>query len=351
MKLKDLISLLLVFLLVCIGNTKVFADINTPVPNAEMKKVLNEIDKQNVKQKVKPFNQLTAAEARKQPTTADAVKNLMKQEKIKPTNDKIDVEDIMIDGAAGKLSAKVFYPPGKDIKPVVVYFHGGGWVVGTNKSEETIPRTLASKMNAIFVAVEYRKAPEHKFPAAHDDAFAAYKWVLSNTGALGGDPKKIAVAGEEVGGNLALNVAIRARDEKIQQPVHQLVIYPVASNYFETNSYKENTNSEPLDKSTMEWYFSQYLNKPEEKKDLRINLLLANFLSLKPTTIITAEIDPLRSEGRDLADKMKEQNVEVNYKIYRGVTHDFFEMAPVLKEAREAQQFATKEMKKTFKTF
>lgn len=346
MKFKELIMLVLIFLLVSIGNTKVFAAFDTPEPNEEMKKVLKAMDKQ---QSRKPASELTAEDARNQPTTADAVKSVMKQSKIKPPKDNVDVEEIKVDGASGKLLATVYRPPGKDIKPVVVYFHGGGWVIGNNDNQEAIPRSLANKMNAIFVSVEYRKAPENKFPAAHEDAFAAYKWVLANTAMLGGDPNKVAVAGEEVGGNLALNVAIRARDEKIQQPIHQLLFYPVAGNYFESNSYKENVNTKPLNKPTMEWYFSQYLNKPDEKKDLRINLLLANFLSLKPTTIITAEIDPLRSEGRDLADKMKAQNVDVNYKIYRGVTNDFLEMAPVLKDARDAQEFATKEIKKSFK--
>lgn len=345
MKFKELIPLLLIFFLVSIGNTKLFADMNTPVPNAEMKKILKAYDGQ----KAKPLPGLTAEEARKQPTTADAVKEVMKNEKIKPVDDKVDSEIISIDGAAGKIAATVYRPPGKDIKPIVVYYHGGGWVVGSNEKEESTPRSLAKKMNAIFVAVEYRKAPEHKFPAAHEDAFAAYKWVLSNTATLGGDPKRIAVAGEEVGGNLAMNVAIRARDEKISIPIHQLIIYPVAGNYFESNSYKENVKSEPLNKPTMEWYFSQYLNSPDEKKDKRINLLTANFNGLKLTTIIIAEIDPLRSEGRDLADKLREQNVDVDYRIYRGVTHDFFGMAPVLKEAREAQAFATKQMKKSYK--
>lgn len=346
MKLKELIMLVLIFLLVSIGNTKVFAAFDTPGPNYEMKKILKAMDQQ---QNRKPASEVTAEEARKQPTTADAVKEVMKQSKIEPANDDVDIEQIKVDGAAGKLSAAVYRPPGKDIKPVVVYFHGGGWVVGTNENQQEIPRSLAKKMNAIFVSVEYRKAPENKFPAAHEDAFAAYKWVLANTAMLGGDPKKIAVAGEEVGGNLALNVAIRARDEKIQLPIHQLILYPVAGNYFDSNSYKENVTTKPLNKPTMEWYFGQYLNRPDEKKDLRINLLLANFLSLNPTTIITAELDPLRSEGRDLADKMKQQNVDVNYKIYRGVTNDFMEMAPVLKDGRDAQEFAAKEMKKSFK--
>lgn len=344
-KIKELIPLLLIFFLVSIANTKVFADYKNPQPNPEMKKVLDALDKQ----KSKPIEKLSAKEARNQPTPADAVKTVMKKEKIKIPVDNISVETISIDGASGKLAAKIYRPAGNEIKPIVVYFHGGGWVIAENEDYEATARSMASRTNSIFIAVEYRKAPEHKFPAAHEDAYAAYKWVLANAASLGGDPKKIAVAGESAGGNLALNVAIRARDEKIQTPIHQLIIYPVAGNYLETNSYKENEKAKPLSKSKMEWFFSQYLNNPDEKKDLRINLVMANFLSLAPTTIITAEIDPLRSEGRELAEKMREQNVDVKYKNYRGVTHEFFGMAPVLKEARMAQDFASKHMEKSFR--
>ncbi len=345
MKLKDLIPLLLIYFLVMIGNTKVFAEIKAPQPNAQMQKVLKALDEKNGK----PIESLTAVEARKQPTPADAVKTVMEKEKIKISKDNISVEEMQIDGAQGKIAAKIYRPAGKDIKPIVVYYHGGGFVIATNETYDATPRSLAEKTNAIFVSVEYRKAPEHKFPAAHDDAFAAYKWVLANTAALGGDPKRVAVAGESAGGNLALNVAIRARDEKIQTPLHQLLIYPVAGNYMETASYKENENAKPLNKPMMGWFLENYLNNPDEKKDLRINLLMANFLSLAPTTIITAEIDPLRSEGRDLADKMKEQRVDVKYKNYRGVTHEFFGMAPVIKQARDAQELAAKNLKKSLK--
>lgn len=345
MKARELIPLILIYLLVSLGNTKVFADSRTLKPNPQMQKVLNALDGK----KGKPIEGLSAEEARKQPSPADAVKEVMKKEKIMVPDEKVSIEEIQIDGAQGKIAATVYRPEGKDIKPIVVYFHGGGFVLATNETYEATPKSLAAKTNAIFVSVEYRKAPEHKFPAAHEDAYAAYKWVLANTGTLGGDPKKVAVAGESAGGNLALNVAIRARDEKIQVPVHQLLIYPVAGNYMDTKSYKENANAKPLNKPMMGWFMENYLNNPDEKKDLRINLVDANFLSLRPTTIITAEIDPLRSEGRDLADKMEAQRVDVRYKNYVGVTHEFFGMAPIVKQATEAQELAAKELKKSFK--
>lgn len=314
-------------------------------PNAEMNTVLNELANKGGK----PIESLTAEEARKQPTPTDAVKTVMETKKDAPPAT-VAIKEIKVDGAAGPIEARVYIPDG-GIKPmpVVVYFHGGGFVIADNNVYDATPRSLADKTKSIFVSVEYRKAPENKFPAAHEDAYAAYKWVLANAGSFDGDPKRVAVAGESAGGNLALNVAIRARDEKIQMPTHELLIYPVAGSYMGTVSYKENANAKPLNREMMGWFLKQYLNSPSEKNDKRINLLTANFQHLNNATIITAQIDPLRTEGKELAEKMKAQGVDVTYKNFNGVTHEFFGMAPVLKEARSAQELASKELTKSFK--
>lgn len=314
-------------------------------PNMEMNTILNEL----AKKKGKPIETLTAGEARKQPTPTDAVKTVMESKKDVPAA-KIAIKEIQVDGAQGPIPARIYIPEG-GIRPmpVVVYYHGGGFVIADNNVYDATPRSLADQTKSIFISVEYRKAPEHKFPAAHDDAFAAYKWVLANAGSFGGDPKRVAVAGESAGGNLALNVAIRARDEKIQLPAHELIVYPVAGSYMGTASYKENANAKPLNRAMMGWFMDQYLVDPKQKDDKRINLLTANFQGLNNATIITAQIDPLRSEGSELAEIMKAQGVDVKYKNYKGVTHEFFGMAPVLKEAREAQQLAAKDLTKSFK--
>lgn len=319
------------------------------LPNEEMTKILNELDQKGGKS----IETLSVDEARLQPTPADAVRSAMAKSKDANWNllDLAEVKDISVDGAAGLITARIYRPYSKNKKelPVVVYYHGGGFVIADNNVYDATPRSLANKTKALFVSIEYRKGPEAKFPAAHDDAYAAYKWVVKNAASIGGDPKRVAVAGESAGANLALNVAIKARDEKFQLPTHELLIYPIAGASMDTPSYQKYGNAKPLNKPMMSWFMDQYLNTPSEKLDSRINLIGANLKGLSPATIITAQVDPLQSEGRELAKKMKKQGVTVRYRNYEGVTHDFFGMAPVLREARSAQEFASSRLKSSFK--
>lgn len=332
--------------------------VNSTLPNEEMNKILKELEKKGGK----PIETLSVDEARQQPTPTDAVRTVMASSKDANSDllELDEVSDISVDGAAGLIPARLYRPYLKTTKknkgvkntaplPVVVYFHGGGFVLADNDVYDATPRALANKTKALFVSVEYRKAPEAKFPAAHDDAYAAYKWVVNNAASIGGDPKRVAVAGESAGGNLALNVAIRARDEKFQLPTHELLIYPVAGTNTQTDSYKKYSNAKPLNKEMMNWFLDNYLNTPAEKNDSRINLVAANFQGLNPATIITAQVDPLKSEGEELAKKMKKQGVAVRYKNYEGVTHEFFGMAPILREARSAQEMAAARLKSSFK--
>ena len=314
-------------------------------PDSDMKKVLDQLQAKNGK----AIETLTAVEARQQPTPADAVKDILVKEKKDKSPKLAEVREIQVQGAAGMIPARVYIPEGKGPFPVVVYYHGGGFVIATNDTYDSTPRALAEQIKAVFVSVEYRKAPEAKFPAAHEDAFAAYKWVLANTASFNGDVKHVAVAGESAGGNLALNVAIRARDEGIQKPQHELLVYPIAGNDMNTESYKENAQAKPLSKAMMGWFIKNYTNKPEEAADPRINLVAANLKGLEPATVITAEIDPLQSEGKALAGKLKDAGVKVEYKNYKGVTHEFFGMAAVVEEAKDAQKFASGELKKSLK--
>lgn len=317
----------------------------SPKANSEMKKVISELDKKGGK----PIAELSAAEARQQPTPADAVKTLMSERDTKKSQEGFaKIEDRQITGARGQIPARIYTPEGKTPMPVIVFYHGGGWVIGSIDAYDGSARALAKQVNAIVVSVDYRLAPEHKFPAAHDDSFAAYKWVVENTKSIGGNPDKIAVAGESAGGNLALNVAIMARDGKVKMPVHALIVYPIAGSAMNTKSYVANKDAKPLNKPMMSWFMKNYLNSMQEAKDTRINLVAANFKGLPETTIITAQIDPLQSEGKELADRMKDQGVKVNFKNYDGVTHEFFGMAAVVDEAAAAQKFAAGKLKQSF---
>ena len=231
---------------------------------------------------------------------------------------------------------------------MVVFYHGGRWVIADINTYEASAMALAKKANAIVVSVEYRHAPEHKFPAAHEDAIAAYSWVITNAQSFGGDPTRVAVAGESAGGNLAANVAIAAREGKFQQPAHMLLIYPVAGTDMTTASYKENANAIPLSKQAMEWFANNTVRSEADLKDLRLNLVQANLKDLPDATVITAEIDPLMSEGKALAEKLKAAGSKVTYQNFEGATHEFFGMAPAVGDADKAQDLAARELKEAF---
>ena len=302
----------------------------------------------------KPIETLTAAEARQQPTPTDAVKAILREKGKDPAKlsaeSGVTTRDLTYPGAAGALPVRLYMPEQKSDKelPVIVYFHGGGWVIADIDVYDAGPRALAKKAKAIVASFEYRQAPENKFPAAHEDAFAAYKWALDNAASWGGDNKTVAVAGESAGGNLAANVAIMARDKGIQAPAHMALIYPVAGNDMNTDSYQENANAKPLNKPMMEWFVKQVVNTPADTQNPMINLVAAKLSNLPPATIITAEIDPLMSEGKLLAEKLEKAGNDVTYKNYEGVTHEFFGMGAVVSKSADAQDFVAKELKNSF---
>jgi len=312
----------------------------------DMKAVLDEL----VTLGAKPIESLTPAEARKQPTLAKAVEAVLKTKNESTAPEEVaKVQNRTIPGASGSLPVRIYTPKdGKAPYPVVVYFHGGGFVIGTNDSYDATPRGLANGAEAVVVSVEYRKAPENKFPAAHDDAYAAYTWVLKNAGSFAGDPKKVAVAGESAGGNLAANVAIEARDKQQPLPVHLLLVYPIASSNMTSEAYVKYATAKPLNRAMMDWFTDKYLRTPADAKDPRIDLIHANLVGLPPTTIINAEIDPLFSDGKELAKKLDDAKVEVKQKTYSGVTHEFFSMGAVVGDAKDAMKYATGELKDAF---
>ncbi|MBA2500827.1 MAG: alpha/beta hydrolase [Chitinophagaceae bacterium] len=297
----------------------------------------------------KPIESVSAGEARKGHTPTDAVMDVMKEHNIPMPVSQVDTmgKDIPVNG--GSIHARVYTPKTSDSSlPIIVYYHGGGWVIADLDVYDASAKSLAEQTGAMVVSVHYRQGPEHKFPTAHNDAFAAYQWVLKNAASLKGNPNMVAVAGESAGGNLACNVSIMARDKGIMMPMHQLLIYPVANSDMNSASYQKYADAKPLSKPLMEWFAKNYLGEMSKAKDPRISLVNANLKGLPPTTIIAAEIDPLQTEGKLLADKLKDAGVEVDYKLYNGVTHEFFGMATVVPDAKDAQALAAGNLKSSF---
>lgn len=250
-----------------------------------------------------PVATLTVEQARTQPTPGQAA--MAVQQQTQGNSDKLPVAkvyDTTVMGAAGLLPARI-YDPRIGIAlakpaPVILYFHGCGWVTGDLDTYDASDRALAVGTGTIVVSVGYRLAPEAKFPAAQDDADKAYNWLLTNAGTIGADPKRIALAGESAGGNLAIDTAIWARDSHLPAPVAQLLVYPVVGTDLNTPSYMETADAIPLNKAAIEWYVAHTTNGPTDLADKRLNVIgEADLHGLPPTTIVSAEIDPLRSEG------------------------------------------------------
>jgi len=293
----------------------------------------------------KPIETLTAEEARKQPTPTDAVMSVMKDQGIVMPNALCDTVGKQIPVTGGTTHVRIYTPKqGKAPFPVIVYYHGGGFVIANIDVYNGGAQGLCEQTGAIVVSVEYPKGPEKKFPAAHTVAFDAYQWVLKNATSFNGNSGKVAVAGESAGGNLATNVSMMARDKKIMMPLYQVLVYPVANNDMNSESYVKYANAKPLNKAMMGWFVKNYASEAQAA-DPRISLVKANLKGLPKTLIIGAEIDPLQTEGKLLADKLKDAGVDTEYKLYDGVTHEFFGMATVVPEAKDAQGLAAKNLK------
>ncbi|MGI4847766.1 MAG: alpha/beta hydrolase [Janthinobacterium lividum] len=302
--------------------------------------------------KPKAIEKVDVATARKNPTVANAVNVVLKKQG-KSTDPGtlvpgVTSKDMSIPGAAGSLPVTVYTPSGSGPFPVVVYFHGGGWVIADRKVYDGGARGLAKSANAVVVSVDYRQAPEHKFPAAWDDALASYRWALANAASIQGDAKRVALAGESAGGNLALATAIAARDANIQAPTHVLAVYPVTQTSLNTESYIENAAAQPLNRAMVKWFVDKLKRNDQDLKDPRLQLIDAKLEGLPPVTLINAHIDPLRSDGAKMEDALKKAGVPVERRDYEGVTHEFFGTAAVVDKARQAQAYGGDRLKQAF---
>jgi len=316
-------------------------------PDPKMQEVLDQLDMLGIP----PIETLAPRQARETPTPRDAVMGVLAKRGQMAAVEMVGrVENRVIPGPSpeGTL-VRIYTPMGNGPFPVTVFYHGGGWVIANLNEYDGSARALANAANTIVISVAYRQAPEFKFPAAHEDSFMAYQWVLQNAASFGGDPNRVAVAGESAGGNLATAVAMMAHDNGFQMPVHQLLVYPITQYGFDTPSYQEHANAKPLSKPLMQWFFSQYLRSEADGATLWVSPMRAPDLSMMPaTTLIAAEIDPLRSEGQMYAARLSEAGVQVVLKEYMGVTHEFFGMGAVVDKAKDAVQVAAMGLRSSF---
>jgi len=249
------------------------------------------------------------------------------------------IEDRVIPGPAGELPIRLYTPNGQGPFPVVVFFHGGGFTIGSIETHDIVCQHLAAGAEAVVVSVEYRLAPEHKFPAALDDSIAAVAWIHAHAAELGGDADRLAVAGDSAGGNLAAGVCHQSRSAGGPPIRFQLLVYPTVDARMGHPSIKENAEALFLGEDTMSWFHDHYARSPEDKLDPRMSPLLASdFAGLPPALIITAEYDPLRDEGEEYGEKLRAAGVGVTVSRYDGMTHAFFQLGGVLEDGQRAMK-------------
>ena len=247
------------------------------------------------------------------------------------------VRDLSADGPAGPIPLRLYRSAADGTLPVLVYFHGGGWVIGDLDTHDVLCRQLALGAGCAVVAVDYRMGPEHRFPAAVDDCLAATRWVGANAAALGVDPSRLAVGGDSAGGNLAAVVAIAARDAGGPPIAYQLLIYPATDQRRVAPSHTTNAQGYLLTADSMRYYHDHYIDDPKHDLDWRASPLLAPDLSgLPPALVLVAGYDPLRDEGVQYAQKLTEAGVRTALVSFERQIHGFVPMGRALDEANEA---------------
>ncbi|WP_069804426.1 alpha/beta hydrolase [Thermogemmatispora onikobensis] len=247
------------------------------------------------------------------------------------------VEDRRIPGPAGEIPIRVYRPAGAGPFPLLVFFHGGGWVICNLDTHDGLCRSLANGAGCVVVSVDYRLAPEHKFPAAPEDCYAATRWVAEHAAELNGDARRLAVGGDSAGGNLTAVVTHLAREQGGPPLVFQLLIYPATDFTADTPSRRENGQGYNLTLDDMLWFANQYLNSPEEVRNPLVSPMLREDLrGLPPALVITAEYDPLRDEGERYGERLREAGVPVTIHRYEGMIHGFLTPPIPLRQAQDA---------------
>jgi acetyl esterase len=247
------------------------------------------------------------------------------------------VRDLAFAGPGGEVPVRVYHDDPDGPAPVVVFYHGGGWTLGTLDSIGGVCRELAARAGCVVVSVDYRLAPEHPFPAAHDDAYAALKWVEANAGAFGGDPDRLAVAGTSAGGNLAASVALRARDEDGPEVHKQALLYPMTDRDTSRESYAEHGDGPLLTEADVAWFWEQYCRSPADAANPYASVLRArDHGSLPEAVVVTAGHDPLRDGGRAYADALDSDGTPTEHWHYPGMAHGFLSLTDSVSVADDA---------------
>jgi acetyl esterase len=249
------------------------------------------------------------------------------------------VEELSIPGCNGPVAARGYWPGDtRRARPLVVFFHGGGWVVGSLEGYDTTCRRLAIKADCVVVSVDYRLAPEHPFPAAVDDCWDAVRWCAANAAALGADPGRLVVAGDSAGGNLAAVVPLLARDAGGPAIALQVLVYPATDLTRESDSYVRHAAGYMLTAAALRWFADCYVPDRARRTDWRVSPLLAPSLcGVAPALVIAAEYDPLVDEGRAYAERLKAEGVAVEYACYPGMLHPFLTLGGVIDDAARAE--------------
>jgi len=282
---------------------------------------------------LKPIEAMTPAEAREQ---MEATAQARKAEPLPVAL----VEERSVPGPAGGMRLRLYWPNTAAPVPAIVYYHGGGHVIGSLDTHDVVARNLCAGAQALVASVDYRMGPEHKFPAAVEDSFAALKWVYANPKELGVDPDRIGVHGDSAGANLAAVVAIMARDAGSPRLRLQSLVYPVADYGLVGDSYDKYAEGYGLlTKQSMVWFRNHYLRSPKDAEDWRASPIRAPSLAgVAPAIVITAECDVLHDDGERYAEALRRAGVPLEYKEYPGMIHGFFGMMPAVDDAMSGQR-------------
>lgn len=302
-----------------------------------------------------PFEILEPDQARKQPGPDDAVRKVMADKGLDGPEQVGSVEDIVIpDAAGGQMRMRVYRPAqaGSGPLPVVMWIHGGGWVLFDIDTYDASCRGLTNKTGAVVVSPEYRRAPEAVFPAAHDDVLAAYRWTAAHAAELGGDPSRIGIGGESVGGTMAAATVLQLAQAGEQLPSAAVCVYPLTTGEQFGESMQDAADGRPLNLALLSWMaMHAFQGAPHAAKDPRVDLLgwsRDQLATMPPTLVITDERDVLRSQGQQFAENLEAAGVATTHRYYAGVMHEFFGAAAVLDKAEEAQREAAAHFTRAF---